>query len=558
MSDSFSSGPPPLSFSVMPEERRSLLRSTLVMSALTILSRVVGLGREVARGYYVGIGMQSDAFGIASTIPNLFRRLFAEGAMTAAFVPVFTGIKVGERGEGANSGMGGCRDEGVLDPLDRFFSGFMTLFLIVMAGVTVLGVLASAPLVTHVFSGRFGEVPGKVELTIALTETMFPYLFFVSVAAIFQAVLNSFRIFAPSAFTPVLLNGANILVVVLFVDHFENAAWALTVGFLVGGFLQMTFQIPFLRRTGIRFRPTLAGLRDPAVRQVAMVFLPGVFSAGIYQINVTVSQVIAASLDPGSVASLQFSLRLQEFVLGIFAVAVATVILPTMSEQAYRGDQAGLKATLRYSVGLLGFVTLPATAGLIVLGEPIVRLLFQYGQFDEESTRMTTWALLFHASGIFFIAVYRNVVQVFYAQKDLKTPTIVAAIVMVLHFGLCFALAVPLRHGGVAAAGSLAAALNTAFLAMVLRRRLGPLGGRVIARSLLRTILATLVMSVVVGAATVSGFLDGVSGAALAVRCLPVIAVGIVTYIIAARLLGCEEWRDLWDLVRQRFVKAAR
>ncbi len=530
-------------------ERSAVLRSTLVTSLMTILSRVVGLAREVVRGYYVGTGMQSDAFGIASTIPNMLRRLFAEGAMTAAFVPVFTGLRVGKQG-------GPAGEQRPDDPerLSRFFSGFMTLFILLMAGVTLLGVLASAPLVTHVFSGRFEEVPGKVALTIALTRAMFPYLFFVSIAAILQAALNSFRVFAPSAFTPVLLNGANILVVVLFVDRFENAAWALTVGFLVGGVLQMAFQVPFLRRTGIRFRPTLAGLRDPAVREVAVIFLPGIFSAGIYQINVTVSQVIATTLDPGSVASLQFSLRLQELVLGVFAVSVATVILPTMSEQAQRGDLAGLTATLRDSVGLLGFVTLPATAGLLVLGEPIVRLLFQYGQFDSESTRMTTWALMFHAGGIFFIAVYRNLVQVFYARKDLRTPTVVAAVVMVLHVGLCYGLAVPLRHGGVAAAGSLAAAVNAALLVLVLRRRLGPLGSRVMARSLARTAGATLVMTVVIGAAAWSGVLEDVRGAALAARLLAVVAAGLGTYVAAARAFGCEEWRDLWGLVRRRVL----
>ncbi len=525
-----------------PDDRRSLLRSTLAMSLMTILSRIVGLAREVVRGYYVGTGMESDAFAIASTIPNMLRRLFAEGAMTAAFVPVFTGLRA------------------QADPrrLDRFFSAFMTLFILLMAAVTLLGVLVSAPLVTHVFAGRFGEVPGKVPLTIALTQAMFPYLFLVSIAAILQAALNSFRIFAPSAFTPVLLNGANILVVVLLVDWFENAAWALTAGFLVGGFLQMAFQVPFVWRTGLKFRPTLAGIRDPAVREVAVIFLPGILSAGIYQINVTVSQVIAASLDQGSVASLQFSLRLQELVLGVFAVSVATVILPAMSEQAHHGDIVAIKATLRGSVGLLGFVTLPATAGLIVLGEPIVRLLFQYGQFDEESTRMTTWALLFHAGGIFFIALYRNVVQVFYAQKDLKTPTLVAALVMVLHIGLCYGLAVPLRHGGVAAAGSLAAAVNVGVLLCLLQRRLGPLGGRAMLRSLGKTVVATVLMSLVVGAAAWSGFLDGLRGAALGARLFPVVAVGILTYGLAARAIGCQELRDLLAVVRRRLVPGRR
>lgn len=524
-------------------ERRSILRSTLITSFLTLLSRITGLLREVVRGYYIGTGMESDAFGIASTIPNMLRRLFAEGAMTAAFVPVFTGLMAREKD---------------LERLNAFYSGFMTLFLLVMMAVTLLGVLLSGPLVTHVFAGRFAEIPGKLELTIALTKAMFPYLFLVSVAAIFQAVLNSFRVFGPSAFTPVLLNIANILVVILFVHYFENAAWALTVGFLIGGFLQMAFQIPYLRRKGVRFKPTLRGLRDPAVWEVGAIFLPGIFSAGIYQINVTVAQVVAASLDPGSVAALQFSLRLQELVLGIFAVSIATVILPAMAEKASQGDLESLKRTLSDSVGLLAFITLPASVGLIVLAEPIVRLLFQYGQFDAKSTAMTVWALYFHAAGIFFIAFYRNVVQVFYAQKDLKTPTLIAAIVMVVHLGLCFGLAKPLRHGGVAAAGSLAAALNTAFLVLVLRRRLGNLGGLAVAKALGRTGAAALVMTAFLLVVKGTAFLDDVRGLSLAMRLFLVIFLAIAAYVAMARFLRCQELEDLWALLRRRISGKTR
>lgn len=520
----------------MDTNRQSILRSTLVISSLTILSRILGLVREQVRGFYIGTGMESDAFGIASTIPNMLRRLFAEGAMTAAFVPVFTGLN----------------DDGDRERLSRFYSGFLTLFLILMAFVTLMGMLAAAPLVTHVFAGRFEDVPGKVELTIALTEVMFPYLFLVAVAAIIQATLNSFGTFWPSAFAPVLLNGANIAVVVFFAGRFPNAAWALAVGFLLGGFLQLGIQIPFLRGKGVRFRPTLAGLKDPAVWQVAVIFLPGIFSAGIYQINVTVSQVIATSLDPGSVSSLQYSLRLQEMVLGVFAVSVATVILPTLSKQAHRGDIGALKETLNYSIGLLAFVTIPASAGLVLLGEPIVRMLFQYGRFDAHSTGMTTYALYFHGAGIFFIALYRNVVQVFYAQKDLKTPTILAAGVMLFHVALCYWLAGPLRHGGVAAAGSLAAAVNSGLLLWILRRRLGGLGARKLLRSCSKTLVATAVMSAGIGLTLYFGWLNGVTGFSLVLRLLPVILASMGIYAVVSRWLGSEELGEFIRLVRRR------
>jgi len=516
---------------------RALLRSTLVTSGLTVLSRVVGLLREQVRGYYLGTGMESDAFGIAATIPNMLRRLFAEGAMTAAFVPVFTGLRADA------------------DPqrLQQFYRGFMTLFVVLMVGVTMLGILAAGPLVDVLFAGRFHEVPGKVELTIGLTRVMFPYLFLVSVAAIIQATLNSFHVFGPSAFSPVLLSGASIAGVVFFHDWFPNPAWALAVGFLAGGVLQLAFQIPFLRRQGITFRPTLSGVRDPAVWQVGRILLPGVFSAGIYQINVTISQVIAAHLDPGSVASLQYSLRLQELVLGVFAVSVATVLLPTLSEQVHRQQWSEVKETFGFSVNLLAFVTFPATVGLILLGTPIVRVLFQYGRFDDASTGMTVFALQFHAAGIFFVALQRNVVQVFYAMHDLRTPTWVAAIVMLVHGLLCLLLSGPLRQGGIALAGSLAAALNVLMLWWLLRVRIGRMGIRAILASLGRTSVATVAMGVVVWGIAAAGFLDGVRGAALAVRLIPVILLAIGLYGLVARGLGSPELEEFLGILRRRF-----
>jgi putative peptidoglycan lipid II flippase len=519
--------------------RRSILKSTMVNSGLTILSRIVGLARETVRGYYLGTGWQSDAFGIASTLPNMLRRLFAEGAMTAAFVPVFSGLRADEDRE----------------RLGRFFQGFMTLFTLLMMAVTILGIAYSRPLVELLFEGSFGSVPGKLDLTVDLTQVMFPFLFLVSIASIIQATLNSFFVFGPSAFTPVLMNGVNILVVVLFHDAFPNPAWALSVGFLAGGVVQTAFQIPYLRGKGLKFRPTLAGLWDPAVWQVARIFLPGIFSAGIYQINVTIAQVIASSLDEGAVASLQYSLRLQELVLGVFAVSVATVLLPTMSEQVHRGDWPGVKETLRFSVGLLAFVTVPATAGLMLLATPIVRVLYEYGKFGPHSTEMTVQALYFHAAGIFFVAVQRNVVQVFYAMKDLKTPTWIAAFVMVLHALICWGLSVPLEQGGVAAAGSIAAAVNAGLLYWILWRRIGRLGTRALATSLLKTGLSTAAMVAAVGIPLYLGAFDGVRGMALAVRLLPAIVLAMGVYGFVAWRLGSEELSEFARLLKRKVAR---
>lgn len=502
------------------------------MSALTIISRVFGLVREQVRGFYLGTGMESDAFGIAATIPNMLRRLFAEGAMTAAFVPVFTQLAGDEDRE----------------RLSKFFSGFMTLFILLMIGVTLVGIAFAEPLVKLVFSSGFSGVPGKLDLTVGLTRMMFPYIFFVSVAAIIQGTLNSFRIFGPSAFTPVLLSAVNIATVVFFNSYFPNPAWAFAVGFLLGGVFQMAFQIPFLRGKGLSFRATFAGLRDPAVKKVALIFLPGIFSAGIYQINVFVSQIIAAGLDSGSVASLQFSLRLQELVLGIFAVSVATVMLPTLSEQVHRKEFDDVKETLLYSINLLGFVTIPAMAGLALLGTPIVRMLFEYGRFDAESTRMTVYALYFHTAGIFFIAMQRNVVQVFYAMEDLKTPTMIAAIVMVLHIALCYLLAVPLKHGGVAAAGSIGAVVNVALLVWVLRKRIGRMGLTQTVNSLSRIIAATAIMSIPLILANEYGHFQTSRGLDLVWRVLATVIVASAVFIGSAWALKVKELRHFLEL----------
>jgi putative peptidoglycan lipid II flippase len=497
---------------------------------------VAGLLREQVRGYYVGTGMFSDAFGIASTIPNMLRRLFAEGAMSQAFVPVFTRL-AGEEDR---------------ERLSHFYSSFMSVLMVLMVVVTALGIAFSGLLVSGVFASRFAEIPQKLELTVQLTQAMFPYLFLVSVAAIIQAALNGLGVFGPSAFAPVLMSGANILVVVLFAYNFPNPAWALCVGFLVGGVLQAIFQIPFLHRQGVRFRFTLDGFKDKHVREVFRIFLPGIFSAGIYQINVTVSQAIAASLDQGSVASLQYSLRLQELSLGVFAVSVATVILPAMSRQAQEGNIDALKETLRYSLGLLGFVTIPVTGCFLVLAKPIVTLLFRYGAFDEHSVEMTVWALYFHTAGIFFIGAYRNVVQVFYAQKDLKTPAWVAFFVMWVHVALCYLLAVPLKQGGIALAGSVAAAMNMLWLLFVIRSRMGRLGIRRLLASLARTCLATCAMSAFFVTCLKSDIFCGKTGLELAFLLIPCLLVGFGIFLLSAKLLRCQELGDLFTLVRNK------
>ncbi len=513
---------------------RRLLSSAAGFTALTFVSRILGLVREQVRGYYLGTGTGSDAFGLAATIPNLFRRLFAEGAMTAAFVPVFTGyIKGEDRGE-----------------MRRFLSAFVSLFAVFLAGFTALMILLS-PWVVRTFFPGFGAVPGKLALTITLTQLMFPYLFLVSLAAVAQAVLNSFRVFAPSAATPILLNLAIIGATVALHDHFPDPSYALAAGFLIGGALQLVFQLPWLAKLRLEIRPCF-DRSHPGLRELLRVFAPGVFAAGIYQINVFVSQMIAAGLDEGTIASLQYSTRLQELVLGVFVVSVTTVVLPTFARQFADGKAGAATDTLRFSLGLLALVALPATAGLIVLREPIVRLLFQFGEFDAQSTRLTAFAILFHAPGIYFIASSRTLSQVFYGAKNLRTPAWCAFGAMLANIVLCLTLAGPLGNGGIALANTLSALVSTVLLAIFLRRTGVTPPLRAHGGTFLRTALAAGIMAgALVGLAAVLPWEASLGRLALALRLLLFMGAGTAVFAAAAAVLMRNELRELMQLVKR-------
>ena len=517
--------------------KKGFLHSTAIVAFFTILSRITGLLREQVRAYYLGTGMGSDAFGIAATIPNMMRRLFAEGAMTAAFLPFFSEYKDLTKKE-----------------RDLFFSGFMTIFILMMLLVTTLGIIFAGPLVRLMFGSGFGKVAGKVELTIHLTQIIFPYLFLISIAAMLQATLNSYKVFGPSAFTPVLLNLTIVGGVIIFAGKMEHPSYAFAIAFSIGGLLQLLFQVPWLRRFRISMSFTFKGLRHPGVRNVFKVFLPGVLAAGVYQVNLLISRIVASTLDQGSVSSLQFSGRLQEIVLGIFAVSVATVLLPALSEDAVSGDKERFKNTLNRSTALVVFITLPASVGLIVLARPIVTLLYGYGQFGKHSIDMTVFALYFHASGIIFIALLRNVLQAFYARKDLKTPAIIASIDMFIHFLLCITLSKPLHQGGIALAGSISAFINLAALLYMLHRSFGRLGLRNLIMSMARTSLASLAMAGVIWMAAKHYNLYGSIGRLdLGIRLSAVIAGGIVTFLLASLIVHSRETGEIMAIFKDRF-----
>ena len=457
-------------------DNRRIVKSAFSMSVVTFVSRVFGLVREWLRGYLLGTSGSSDAFALAFMFPNLLRRLVGEGAMTAAFVPVLSDyIEKNEKSD-----------------LDEFVNSFFSMLFFTLIFIVVL-MIALAPVLKYLLP-EFAKSPEKMELTIFLSRMMFPYIFFISLAALTQSILNTYKVFVPSAMTPILLNISIISAGLLLGYRMQNPAIALGIGVLLGGLLQFFFPLPFLIKKDIKYRLSFQ-VKNPGVRKVFFLMLPGTIGAGVYQINTLVSQFIAATLEEGSVAALRFSNVLVEVVLGVFVISLSTVILPALSERSSKGDMEGMKQTLAFAMRLVFLITLPAMFGLIVMRVPLVRMLFRYGQFTEQSTAMVAYALLFHAPGLCGTGGTRVVVQMFFAMKDTKTPVYVAAVAMAVNILLCFALSGPLKLGGIALAGSVSAFLNFFLLLVILRRRTGSIITPEVVYSLLKSLVSSVIMA---------------------------------------------------------------
>jgi putative peptidoglycan lipid II flippase len=429
------------------------------------------------QAFYLGTSRSADAFTIAYVIPNLLRRLTGEGAMTAAFIPVFTEVKEKEK-----------REE-----LWHFAHSFFFNLTMVMAFLMVVGILI-APFLVKIIAIGFKDLEGKWELTIVLTRIMFPYIFLISLAALAMAILNSYKKFFVPAFTPVLFNLAIITTAVLFANKTEEPAYVFAAGVVVGGILQLSFQIPFLWKQGMRFKPSL-DFKHPAIRKVGRLMIPGIFGVGISQINFAISRMIASVLEEGSVSSLYYASRVQELTLGLFSIALAIALLPAFSELAAHQDTEGMKRTLTFSLKLISMVTFPAAAGLLILNRPIIQVLYQRGVFDDLSTAMSASCLLFFSFGLPFISGAKILAPAFYSLKDTKTPVVVAFFVMLSYIGLSLILMKPLRVGGIALALSLASVLNFTLLFFLLQKKIGPIKKRDVVVSAGKSLFFTVVMA---------------------------------------------------------------
>ena len=516
-------------------EKKNIARAAGVLGAATMLSRIMGMVRDMVVSRLFGAGLYTDAFFAAFQIPNMLRRFFAEGALTAAFVPTFSEWYANKGKEETRALANVC----------------FTLLTLVMATITILGIIFS-PQIVHLMFPGFAENPEKLSVTIFLNRLMFPYIFFVSLVALCMGILNTLRHFFTPAISTVFLNLSMILSALLLHDRFQVPIVSLAVGVLIGGVLQLALQIPVLCRMGFSVRPNF-NFAHPALKRITLLMGPSIFGVGVYYLNITVGSILASLLAEGSVSYLYYAQRLFEFPQGIFTVSVAQAVLPSMSRQAAAGDMDAMKESLSYGVRLTLFVTIPAMVGLIFCATPIFSLLFMGGAFDYAKAVNCGIALLYYSLGLTFVALVRVLVPAFYAMKDTRTPVMIAFAAFLLNLLFSLALMGPLLHGGLALASSLSALGNMLLLVWFLKKKIGPFGGRAIMLSGGKGILASIPMAAAVywivrlidwsqpGEKLLKG---GVLGGA--------VLTGMMIFLVTAHLLRCEETRDVLGLIKKK------
>lgn len=460
-----------------------LIRSTAVTGGMTVISRVTGLLRDMLFASLIGAGagVAADAFYVAFRIPNFLRRIFGEGALSQAFVPVMAEYRT--RQPHAET---------------RVFVDHMTgVLALVLFGITLVGVVAAPVLVMALAPGFLAD-PVKYDLTVTMLRIVFPYLLFISLVALAAGILQTHGRFAAAAFTPVLLNLSLIGAALWLAPRMEQPVLGLAWGVFIAGAAQLLFQLPFLYRIGMLPRPRLSR-RHQGVRRVGRLMLPAIFGVSVAQINLLVNTLLASFLVTGSVSWLYYADRLMEFPLGVFGIALATVILPSLSEKHAQASSAEFSQLLDWGLRWVFIIGVPASAALVLLAGPMLATLFHFGAFTARDVVMSAHALMAFAAGLLGFILVKVLAPGFYARQDTKTPMRIGVIALVANILLSLALVYPLRHVGLAAAVSLAAFVNAGLLFLRLRRegtyRALPGWGAFLAR----VAFATIVMTAVVG-----------------------------------------------------------
>ena len=456
-----------------------LLRSSAVFSAMTLLSRIAGFARDALQSRIFGSSAAMDAFVIAYRIPNYLRRIFAEGSMQMAFVPVLNEIR--ERG-----------DKAALKDFVDHMAGALFSVVFVVAGIGML----AAPLIVGLMAPGTLEDPEKFELTSDMLRVTFPYILLISLSSLAGAILNTWNRFAVPAFVPTLLNVSMIVFALFLTPYFDPPVMALGWAVLVGGLAQLLFQLPHLKKIGMLVLPRL-NLRDTGVWRVMKQMLPAILGVSVSQISLIINTIFASFLVAGSVSWMYYADRLMELPSGVLGVALGTILLPTLSKTYANKDRQEYSRILDWGLRLCFVLVLPCSLALAILSEPLTVSLFQYGQFTALDAAMTQRALIAYSLGLLGIIIIKVLAPGFYAQQNIRTPVKIAVFTLVVTQLLNLVFIVPLQHAGLALAISVGACINAGLLFWQLRRQKLFVAQPGWTKYLFKLVLAVAVMSAV-------------------------------------------------------------
>lgn len=511
----------------MNKHGKTIARNAAVVAGATLISRILGFVRDVIVAFALGAGLFADAFFVAFRIPNLLRRLFGEGSLTMAFIPVFSRIREEEGDEAAQA----------------MARSAMIWLGVILGGITLLAELLAGPLTMAIAPGFTRNIE-QFQVTVDLIRICFPYVIFICGVALCMGILNARNHFLGPALAPVVLNVS--LIGAALLGHFFglNVAYSMAYGVLIGGAGQLLLQQPFLRSTGFSWRGSWSW-RNKGVARMGLLMLPTVFGAAVYQINILLGTLLASYLPVGSVSYLYYADRLVQFPLGVFGIAVSTAALPSLAKFAARGEMEEYDSALAVALGLTLFIALPAAAGLMGLAGPVISLLFERGAFTAEAVSATSQALIAYSVGLPFIALSRPLVAGFYALEDTRTPVKIAVVCLVVNVGLGIWLMQSMAHVGLALAVSVSSLINYASLHVLLARkrkgRLIPLGSA----------LKTMVLSAMVG---VGAYMTASWG----LWWLALIPVWVIFYVLAAYVLRMDEARLFSEMISARIRRRQR
>lgn len=486
-----------------------------------MLSRVLGLVRDMVIARYFGAGAGADAFFVAFKIPNFLRRLFAEGAFSQAFVPVLSSYRQGQ-------------DISEVKRLVDAVAGSLGLVLLAVTLVAMLG----APVLTAVFAPGFLDDDAKFALTSEMLRITFPYLLLISLTAFAGGILNSYDRFAVPAFTPVLLNLAMIAAAILLTPVMAEPVMALAWGVFIAGALQLFFQLPFLMRLGLLPRPRV-DYRHEGVSRILKLMAPALFGVSVSQINLLLDTVLASFLQTGSVSWLYYSDRLSELPLGVFGIAIATVILPSLSRKHAAESVDQFAATLDWAVRAVLLIGVPAALALALLAEPLIATLFHYGEVTDRDVMMSAQSLRAYSAGLLAFMLIKVLAPGFFAREDTRTPVKIGVIAMVANMAFNLALIVPFAHAGLALATSLSAWLNGYLLWRGLRKEGAWKSQPGWTRFLLQLGVANAALAaVILGLNGPVAHWLALSGLQRAAEMAVLVAAGVVAYFVMLAIAG--------------------